>query len=214
MTKAEMVESVLLRLSGGRLSADTDVRREDIFILIDAQIQDVLSDFSDKQVRKDSMHLRIVGSPGEDISLQFAKTYTLIPIKDSDRDMYYIQLPGKPYQSGDVTAIHSIGPKQSPGKYIPAQSGSYLAGLDCMGIVFYWYEQVNDDHRVYLKDIAKPCELLVRLSLDPGSAGDNTDLNLPKGMEMEVIKRLLKHFSIDHPADVELTDTDETRAGK
>lgn len=215
MTKAEIVETVLLQLSGGRLSNDVDVRREDIFVLIDAAINEVMRDYSHSKLTEQRARLRMYGAPGLDQAVEFAVTHKLTPILDEDRNLYYLDVPGKIYRSGGRSGLSAVLPMQGKAVYKDAQSEAYVRGLPDMGMVFYWLEIVDDKDRVYIMNMSTPvCQHLLTYSIKPDEAAPDDELGMPEGLDLEVVRRLVEVWKPKHPADVELTDTDETRMVK
>ena len=84
MTKAELVELVLLRVSGGKLSTDVVVRREDISFMLPAAYSLVLADTNKEDVMMKLREFRIVGP-----TVQLLSTYTSSILTPVEGDPYY-----------------------------------------------------------------------------------------------------------------------------
>jgi len=214
MTKAEIIESVLLKVSGGRLSADIDVRREDIAVLVDGVLGELLSEEQDRDARRNYYRLRDYGAPGQSTITQFALTMEITPEKDANRDLYYIDAGGKVYFGAGQNGISIVKPLRGKQVYMPASSQAAISAIpDEMGMFFFWPENIDGQTRIYLSAISLPiCDYLVRLYISPSDLGDNDTLPVPDSILMEAVRRLSKHFLPEYPQDQELTDTDETRA--
>jgi hypothetical protein len=214
MTKAEIIESVLLKVSGGRLSADIDVRREDISVLVDGVLAELLSEEQDRDARRNYYRLRDFGSPGESTISQFAITREITPTKDESRDLYYLDVGGKVYFGAGKNGIRIVKPLKGKQVYRPASSQAVISAIpDEMGVFFFWPENISGVTRVYLSATSTPiCNYLIRVYINPSALDDDDELPVPDSILMEAVRRLSKHFIPEYPQDQEITDTDETRA--
>lgn len=213
MTKAEIIESVLLKVSAGRLSADIDVRREDISVLVDGVLAEVLSEESDNDLRRDILRMRNYGAPGTDTVAQFAISKTITPVEDEDRELYYLDVGGKVFFGGGKNGVVLVKPIKGKMVYRPARNQSVISSIpDDMGVFFFWPENVGGTTYVYLSATSTPiCDYLVRVYINPGDLENDDELPIPDSVTMEAIRRLVKHFRPEFVQDQEITDTDETR---
>lgn len=213
MTKAEIIELVLLRVSGGRLSADIDVRREDISALASPAIAAALQQYLDEGLNRDRAVLSLTGAKGHHPGAIFSVTYTLAPQEDADRGKRYVQLPGRLLLVANNLGLQTVHPEQGddyPCRIVGSQNE--LQGLEATGIVFAWHELVNGDSRIYFSHLPNPAgNQVVKAAISPEGYGDNDNLPLPSGVDMVAIDLLTRHFlgQAGQPQDQMLTDTEE-----
>ena len=213
MTKAEIIEIVLLRVSGGRLSADVDVRREDISALVAPAIAAALQQYLDEGLNRDRAVLNLSGSKGHQPGAIFSVTYTLDPEEDTSRSKSYVALPGRLLLVANnlgLVSVHPLAGDDYPCRIVGGQSE--IQGLEATGIVFAWHELVDGNSRIYFSYLPNPSgQLIVKASIDPAGYGDNDNLPLPSGVDMVAIDLLTRHFlgQAGAPQDQMLTDTEE-----
>lgn len=213
MTKAEIIEAVLLRVSGGRLSADVDVRREDVSALAPAAISAALQDYLDAGLNRARATLSLVGARGHHPGAIFSVTYTLAPQEDVVREKYYAQLPGRLLLVADnlgLVSAHPLSGDDFPFRIVGGQSE--IQGLEATGVVFAWHELVEGSSRVYFSTLPNPGgNVVVKAAVSPEGYGDNDSLPLPSGVDIAAIDLLTRHFAgqASSPQDQMLTDTRE-----
>lgn len=213
MTKAEIIELVLLRVSGGRLSADIDVRREDVSALVSPAIAAALQQYLDEGLSRDRALLNSTGARGHQPGAIFSVTYTLPPSLDQDREKYYVELPGRLLLVANNLGLVSVHPQagdNSPCRIVGGQSE--IQGLEATGIVFAWHELIGGNSRVYFSYLPNPNgNQIVKASIDPAGYGEDDNLPLPSGVDMAAIDLLTRHFlgQAGAPQDQMLTDTRE-----
>lgn len=215
MTKGEIIESVLLAVSGGKLSADTDVRREDIEVMVSPAISLALQDYIDRSRRRDYERLRNNGAVEGVPVAQFATTYLLTPSLDETRDLYSIVLPGKLFPLPAELGIEMVAPKQGRRSYTKVNSQAELAGLPELGFTFYWHEIVNNESVLYFDGLGYPvCEIVVKMLLDPQGYGLDDEIPLPSGIDLKAIDLLTAHFRGQRmmPQDNKIDDVDAVRS--
>lgn len=213
MTKAEIIETVLLRVSGGRLSADVDVRREDISVLVAPAIAAALQTYLDEGLNRDRALLSISGAKGHQPGAIFGVTYTLSPALDTNREKYYVELPGRLLLVANnlgLVSVHPLVGDNYPARIVGSQLE--LQGLAPTGITFAWHELVEGNSRVYFSYLPNPQgDQLVKATIDPAGYGDDDNLPLPSGVDIAAIDLLTRHFlgQVQAPQDQMLTDTEE-----
>lgn len=215
MTKGEIIESVLLAVNGGKLSADIDVRREDIEVMTSPAISMALQDYIDKSRRRDLERLRNVGAVEGVPVAQFASTYLLTPVLDNTRELYQITLPGRLFPLPAEMGIEMVAPKLGRRAYTKVNSQAELAGIPDIGFTFYWHEIVNNESRIYFDGLGSPvCEIVVKMLLDPQGYGLDEEIPLPSGVDLQAIDLLTAHFRGQRmmPQDNKLDDVDATRS--
>lgn len=210
MTKNEMVESVLLRVSGGRLSADIDVRREDIIPLVAPAISMAMNSYMAQNVSADLRRVRLTGSPGPN-NFGYGATYTLVPELDSTRGIYKITLPGRLFVLPDNQGLQMVAPVKGLETYIKVSGPWEIRGIDDnLGVTFYWHEVVNCTSVIFLRGLGQPvCDHLVKMLIDPVQTGVDEELALPGGVALGAIDLLVAHFTGQRliPQDVVMDDT-------
>jgi hypothetical protein len=216
MTVRELVETVLLRVSGGRLSPDVDVHRNDIFVLLGPMTAFVINQFDTEELQKKMGMARYTGAGLTTSSGLFSSYYKLTPVKDSARGLYYIETPSTILRLSNEGGIDSVRPEKGRNSYTLVKSQEEITGIpDNLGIVFYWVETHGEKHRIYLDGIGSPvCDHIVKLILDPGSLDRDAQITLPAGVDARVIDMLVGHFTGQRlfPQDYLSTDTDEPAA--
>lgn len=209
MTKAEIIESVLLRISGGRLSADIDVHRNDIANILGAAIGEMIHQYENEKFRRDRAYLQQMGIRPSEIAGQFSTTYTVTPLPDNNRKLYYVELSDGILPLPGNAGIDMLSPKQGRTAYVRVSSQSELAGIeDCVPVTFYWVEQ----DKIYIDGLSQPvCDHILKAMVDPAKASNETEMNLPDGIEFRVIDLLVAHFTGQSTVlqDITYTDTHE-----
>ena len=214
MTKGQMIEAVYLSVSGGRPAADVDVHRADIENLLGAAISFVMNQHTDEMIKRNAALLRLFGAAVPQLSGQFATTLNATPVEDLSRGLYYIDLVSGLLPMPGNSAIDMLAPKKGRTAYTRISSQSEVAGIpDCLPVTFYWLE----GSRIWIDGLSFPvCEHIVKVFADPVKAGDDTEFNLPDGIEMRTIEMLTQYFINQRlmPQDVTYTDTDERNQAK
>lgn len=196
MTKNEIAETVLLRISGGRLSADIDVRREDIFPLVSPAISMAIDRLIAQGMANDMRRIRITGSPGP-VNFGYGATYTLTPELDTARGIYKIALPGRLFILPENQGIQMVAPVKGRDTYIKVSGRWEIVGIaDNLGVTFYWHEVVNCKSVIFLEGLGQPvCDHLVKMMIDPSQTSVDEELALPAGADLAAIDLLVAHFS-------------------
>jgi len=196
VTKAEVIELVLLRVSGGKLSPDIVVRREDIAAMFPAVFSFVIS--QDKARKEDIREFRVVG-PG---AMQNLATFTSTLITPTQGDPYYYMEPVAANDTGDWVA--RVASKSGP-EYVKVRSASDVQSSPLRFPVFW-----TEGRRVYIFNQELNCELRVTYQLDPSGFADDDDIPFPDGGEAKVIDLLCAHFEKQrvNPTDYRTNDHD------
>lgn len=215
MTKAALIDQVLLAVSGGEFSPDVKVDRADIANLLPAAINYAIVMYS-RQERKDTIEeIKLLGSAGGamgKINQEFFVTKKLTPIKDDERDLFYIALPFKIQALPGNRGLDSVFPKQGDGTYIKVASHYEVVGLDGK-VCFFWLEKYDAEQRIYFKNIGFPvCDHFVKVVVSVDGLADGDELPMPGDFEFQVIELLVKFFreQRDGGADDKPDDKDNT----
>lgn len=196
MTKAQLIELVLLRVSGGKLSPDIVVRREDIEAMFPAVFSFVISqDPTRQQVLKEFR----VNGPG---AIQTLAAFTSTLITPIQGDPYYYMEPVAANDTGNWVA--RVASKSGP-EYVKVRSASDVQSSPLQFPVFW-----TEGKRVYIYNQELNCELRVTYQLDPSGFEDDDDIPFPDGGEAKVIDLLCAHFEKQrgNPTDYRTNDHD------
>lgn len=196
MTKAVIVDLVLLRINGGVLSAESAVWRVDILAYLPGAINYVLT-------KQENIQLKEEGDrevPGE-----FVAAYYDLPIlKDDARNEYYIELPELPIAFRSNRGIRLLIDNCN-NTYAPLREtaiGGLKRLLKMLGDKgMYWYRGMK---RVAIYNAPKLANKInAYIIKNINSYGLNDELPIPAGMEPEVINILYQYFSGERqaPAD-------------
>jgi hypothetical protein len=93
MTKGEMIDSVLLKVSGYRFSQDIPVRREDIEVLLPEAIAYAINVWNAQNTRQKYEDIQVFGA--QDSTFDFFTTVEVTPQYSQERQMYYVELPSR-----------------------------------------------------------------------------------------------------------------------
>lgn len=195
MTKAELVEIVLLRVSGGKLSPDITVRREDIETMFPVVYSLVVSANPSKQ--QSLKEFRITGP-----QLPILSTFQSAIITPNQGDPYYYIDPVGANDTGNWVA--RIAPKTGE-EFIRVRSASDVQSISFPVPVFW-----TEGKRIYIHNQLINCPLRVTYQLDPLAFEDDDDIPFPDGEEAKVITYLCEHFEKQrmNPTDYRTNDHD------
>lgn len=196
MTKAELIELVLLRVSGGKLSPDIVVRREDISAMFPAAYSFIVSE--DKTKQQGIREFKVIG-PG---IIQSLATFTSVLLTPTKGNPYYYFDPVAANDTGRwVARVASLtGPE-----YVMVTSASDVQSSPLKFPVFW-----TEGKRVYIFNQELNCQLRVTYQLDPSGFNDDDDIPFPDGGEAKVIDYLCTHFEKQrgNPTDYRTNDHD------
>ena len=131
MTKAELVELVLLRVSGGKLSTDVVVRREDISFMLPAAYSLVLADTGKEDATMKLREFRIIGP-----TVQSLSTYTSSILTPISGDPYCYLTPTGANDTGNWVA--RVAPKNGE-EFIKVRSASDAQSIG-FPVPIFWTE--------------------------------------------------------------------------
>jgi hypothetical protein len=196
MTKAQIVDQVILAINGGSLTSEASVQRSDVFSLVNAAIELALFQTDTQRIVNGLRLFRTSGSVPELVQLKLV-TYTLTPVRDESRRDHYITLPGRPYENN--THKIELSPLFGPASYVYATNLSQIpSDYNQSGLVFYWIEQTDTgNYLLRIKNLTDPvCDHIVRARLDISSTGDDVELGLPSGVDLLAIESLMAFFQV------------------
>lgn len=193
MTKGEIIDLVLLNVSGGNFSPDINVTRQDIATRLSAQ---VASSIPASKMNKELMAYRKSRNAYPDfdfrISPEFLKTYNADPIYDEVRCIYYIIPPKKIAMYGD--SIDSVFPVGSNVEFIKIRDAFEVQGMPLLNTTF-WYFEHNAGDKVYLLNLPLPVGTLsIRMLVDIDDLDDDEDIPIPADQIAKVIDDMVLYF--------------------
>jgi len=189
MTKGELIESVLIAVTGGMLTSESNVWREDIRTYVPAAIREAVKGYIYElkaQNRADQFK-----SKGIDEGL--LTTVTRTPIKDAERNLWYVQLPQvMPLPNG--WGLASVLPQKSGAvQYANVPSQASLTGTGDFLPTAVWLEA--DSSRVYFTDMSLPvCPVIVRAAIDVTALADDEQSPVYSMVEGRVIEMCRQFF--------------------
>jgi len=197
VTKAELVDLVLLRVSGGKLSTDVVVRREDIAFMFPAAYNLVLDNTDKESAMMKLREFRIVGP-----TVQLLSTFTSSILTPVQGDPYYYLTPTGANDTGNWVA--RVAPKTGE-EFIKVRSASDAQSIG-FPVPIFWTE----GKRIYIFNQLLNCDLRVTYSVDPSSFEDDDEIPFPDGGEAKVIEYLCAHFEKQrgNPTDYKENDHD------
>lgn len=194
MTKEVLIESVLLRVNGGKLTSQISVERIDIEVLLPAVIAAAWSNEMDKRMAQ-YIQLKRLGIDKPMSNEDFKITQYLTPSFDARKKAHYIDiLNGVPILNG--MSDYEISPVEGVFSIYKINKLSDLTGIeDCVNGMAYAYFMKNPTPRLYIHNITDACELQVTTALNVDSIGDTDTLPIPANREFEVINALVQFFT-------------------
>lgn len=208
MTKQGIVDQVYLAVSGGDLSPDIKVSREEIAHLLPAAISYALTVLV-RTERKDMIEdFRVFGTVGDGYGssvLSFLTTQKLPVVLDETTGLYYIALTKKFIRLPGNRGLHDVSPMENTdASYVKVGSRLEVIGLSGPA-VFYWAES----NRIYFKNIGLPVDdHIVRSVVDFAEYSDSESLPIPGEFEFDVIKLLCEFFREQRTLGTDDTPTD------
>lgn len=188
MTKGELIESVVIKVNGGRLTADTKVHRADVEVLLASAIN--YATIAQYRVNKNET--------GEnDFPESFISTYPKVPIKtDSDRDLNYLELPTGILTIPKNYGLQSVSPMKGKNVFVQISFNeipdvNYYVN-SYKDITLYWLE----GQRVYFQNLpAITDKVLVRLIQSIKDIEEDEELPVPSGLEIDILRIMDEWFS-------------------
>lgn len=193
MTKEVLIESVYLKITGGKPSSQSSVRREDISSLLPAVIAAAWSNEMDKRMAQ-FLQMKRLGINKPLSNEDFKITQYLSPSFDGRKNAHYLDIPnGIPILNG--ISEWDISPVEGVFSIYKINKLSDLVGLeDSVNDLAYAYYINNPTPRLYIHNIDS-CELQVTTALNIDNIGDTDLLPIPANKEFEVINALVEFFT-------------------
>lgn len=215
MTKSGMIDQVLLKVSGGKLSPDVNVWREDIEHYLPAVIAAVINqdaeDKLDQELRRARVSRDMVIRPH---GTQYSLNYVLTVQHDDERQLHYVIPPGRLLRLSQQKGLNMVGPLNGA-PYIIVSGQAETIGLEVVDQVFAWVEDYTDEDRIMLTSMNPEVNsVITRLTLNPDSLTDSTLLPIPEYLEVAAVE-MLSNFFLEQrqtPADGIVNKSDVNEA--
>lgn len=188
MTKSELVGAAYLKLTGGYPNTDSSTWWEDVELLIAPAVNYVMN--ADYFISK--------RDEGEEKILQplFIQTFTGIPVEyDSKRRKHFFTLPKRPIALPKNRAVPFVGTVCGK-QFVPIeQSGGSMQG-------YFAALKVNQtsyslEGMIGWLENANPLleEVMVKEIVNVSDIGDDEEIMLPDGQELQVIELMVQFFT-------------------
>lgn len=194
MTKEILIESIYLRVNGGKPTQQSTVKREDIEAILPAVIAAALSNEMDKRIAQYIQLKRLgIDKPmsNEDIKV----TQYLTPSFDTRKKAHYVDIANSMAIVNGASDFE-ISPVEGTLPIYKLNKLSDLTGLeDCVNGMAYAYFMKNPIPRLYIHNIIDSCELQVTTALNIDGIGDKDVLPIPDSRLFEVINACVEFFT-------------------
>jgi len=211
-----MIELVLLRASGGKLSNDVNVQRVDISTYFESAYNyAVLFDYYERHNIM-MQEYRVFGFSGESKILeQQLCTLPVTPQKDTARKLNYAVLPKELMVLPGNRGLDSLfGGTEST--FVKVSGQEAVIGIDPPGSGYFWFEKYPTENRVYIKGNDCTDTLYVRMMVKGSDIGLDDEIDLPAGREQIVLDKMAEWFLGERmtPENVIKDNTDDARNGR
>lgn len=215
-TKEQLIDQVLINVSGGELSDDVNVWREDIEAFVPAAIAAALVEDLQFRLERESLQNRRMGvNIMPKAGSEYTLTYLLDVLFDEDRTLHYILPPGRLLKLPGESGLSQVVPLNGRPATIVRGQGETI-GLEEVGQVFAWVEHYKDEDRIILYNHSPTVkQVLLHAIIGPGDLNDDDILPLPDHLETRVLEFCTAFFREQRgmPADPKLDNTDVNEIG-
>lgn len=186
MKVGEMLDLLIIKLGGGRLTSDTSVRREDLSVYLAPAVNYAL--LKQYYVTKNEEGV-------SDFPEDFVATFTDVPVQfDSDRDLSYVDLPGEILSMSNNRGLRNVSAMKGADTFIQISLNdrsqvAYYPNTFA-GYTLFWLE----GQRIYFQNIATD-KVLVRMIQSVNELDYEAELPIPAGYEVEVMKLMEEFFT-------------------
>jgi len=209
MTKGTLIDLILLGVTGGKLSVDNNVWRDDIAAYLPAAVAEAVKRDAFEKRAEARQDLALTGLFEFFWPVEFFKEVIATPVKDTVSDKYYIELPALL----DLPNGWNVGSARPVGTfdvdYIRLPGFQSAIGLQDIGQTFYWVSNRAGKFRAYFSSLPFPIQdVAVLAAVSPSDLDDGDEVPIPPGMENYVIQTAVRHFTgqATMPADAILDD--------
>jgi hypothetical protein len=185
VTKEFFIEQIFIAASGGKLSADSNIRREDIAAYVPAAVNAaILQDFYETRNRSREDRQEFFTSR-EDIGAESFQTFT-VPVESGGKITLPKTLMSLPFGRGFGGVYQDI---DNP--FVRVHSPIEVAGLPTGDVVWFWQEGST----IRFKGLeCTDCDVTIRMVPDASSLGATDELPIPLGSEAMALDLAAKWF--------------------
>jgi hypothetical protein len=217
MTRGELTELILLAMVGGKLTNDSNVKREEINVFLPAALATASRDaiFEQRAQARADLAAGVLSSFDNDPA--FYKPFTATPVKDDTNGFYYIVLPqlmALPHNWETRTAYIQKNPAAP---FVKMMGATAFAGAEryLNGISGYWVEY-GIAPKMYFTSMPYPiCPVIAEIVQSPEGLGQDDTLPYPDAVIEKSIRYAERHFGIQvsRPADNRSDNKDVNEQG-
>jgi hypothetical protein len=211
-TKAELVEQVYLRVTGGKPSPDVKIQRVDIPLYLNAAANYVIT----KEIRGRRLDNLQTGSIFADdrVSSEFLNTYIVDVQYDAVRQFYFIKLPARLQSLPNGDGLQSVGLLNAEVPFVKMRNQYEDAYIQQVlnKTTRYWYEKVSGVEVLFFKNISPIInQVLLRMVASLDSMQDDDLVGVPDNLIPELIDLALQFFlgQRQTPADMLNNNADD-----
>lgn len=194
MKKGVLIDAILIQVSGGTLSYDNNVWREDIAAMLPAFVAKAAK--IDAFQRRQEARADAAAQWFYEIwpALEFYKEVVATPVMDETTEKYYVVLPelmDLPYGWN----VMSARPEQSfDVDYLRLRTPQELIGMDPIGQTFYWVIKRGKVNRAYFNQLPFPIQnVAVMAAVSPADLDDDDEMPIP-GMDEDIIQAAVQFY--------------------
>jgi hypothetical protein len=214
-TKAELVEQVYLRVSGGKLSTDIKVQRVDIPLYLNAAIN-YAQTTEIRQRRLENKQLGDILTPNG-VDSEFLNTYVVDISYDTVRGFQSVILPARlqSLPSGDGLQMVGLLHAETPFVRMKHQYEDRHIGAVLSQSTRYWYERIGDTEKLFFKNISPTVtKVLIHMVAALSSLNDNDLIGIPDSIIPQVIDLTVQFFlgTRQIPADMLNNNADDSNS--
>lgn len=190
MIKSVFIETAFIALSGGKLSADSRIKRVDIAAYLPVAVNAaILQDFYERRrANQQDLAAGDFFATRFDVNESFFQTLTA-PIEDFGT-LKKVVLPKKllslPFNRGVSSAYQDV---DFP--FVMVSSPNVVAGVPSQ-TPFFW----QDGNDIIVKGATCDDDVTIRMAVDASEIGDEEELPIPPGKEDFAIQNVIRYFSV------------------
>lgn len=205
MTKGELVELVLLGFTGGKLSADSNIKRDEIRVYLPAALSAALRDAIFEQRGQARADLAAGLLFDLDLDPNYYTPFTATPTYDTVRKVYYIDLPklaDLPYGWATRVAYSQVNPMMP---FVKMRSATAFAGADNLigSVTGFWVDHTETPRMNFVGYQLPVCPVIAEIAKDASVLEDSDLLPYPGHVINRAIMQCERKFNIQcsRPAD-------------
>lgn len=211
MTKAELVELILINVSGGILSPDIPVRREDIRAALPIFFTDALTanQFQDRNLQQSDIAL-YGGTDGARVNPLFLTKMEITPTWDNSQELHTAAIPGRIAVLPNNRGVDRLDTEKIGQPAYRVNSRRELYNLKSRNL-FWWVEENPLTLYVWNMPKKNACKMFLFIIQDVGAAEDDDQVVLPAGFSNQLLEAATNYFLRQrlNPQDRIINDRDD-----